>query len=215
MALTVDDIRAGIRARGFEADTDAQQLAFINQVQRRWFASNRWEIARVTATVAVTAGTSSYTLPAAAVHVSSIRLSNGNTYIPLEAAAREQVLEAAAANTTIRSNPYWWTLSDPGTVKLFPTPSTAGTLTVVYFRTCPILTAGSDVPLMPEAYVDILIAGSCELMAQRERQWDAARMFKDERKETERLARAQLGIVQQQTSDEVEQSGFYGAIGSY
>lgn len=217
MALTVADIETGIQARGYEADTAAQQLALINQVQRRFFGANRWEIARVTATASVTAGTASFALPADVLHVESVRLRVGVTNAPIEWAPRQEVLDllAQGGSTPPRATPYLWTLGDPGTIKLYPTPSAAGTATVTYFKTCPILTTGTDVPMMPEPYVDILIVGVCELMAQRERQWDAARAFKAERQEIERQARAQLGIVQQQGASVVTQSGFYGPVGIY
>lgn len=217
MAITVADLETGIQARGYEADTASQQLAMLNQVQRRFFGSNRWESARVTTTIAVVAGTSAYTLPAAVVHVTSARLRNGTAYAPFDWAPREEVLEnlASGGATPPRGTGYQWTLTDPSTIAIFPTPAGAGVLTISYFRAPPLLTGNTDVPMLPEAYCDILIVGVCELLAQRERQWEAAAAFKSERKEMEHAARAQLGLTQQQTPVTVVQSGFYGPRGTY
>lgn len=219
MALTVLDIKAGVRARGYETDTATEQLALINQVQRRWFGAHRWDAALVTATVAAVAGTASYALPTGVVHISSVRLApagGGNVVVPLRWEYPEQLradLESVGPNT--RGTPEFWAKTGPAAISLYPVPAQGGTLTVVYYQTCPILTADADVPLMPEAYIDIIICGVAEILAKRERQWEAAASFRDERKEIERDARAQLGISQMQTSNEVEQSGFYGVRGSY
>lgn len=219
MALTVLDIKAGVRARGYETDTATEQLALLNQVQRRWFGAHRWDAALVTATVPAVAGTSAYALPTGVVHISSVRLAPAGgepVVVPLRWEHTEQLradLEAVGPNT--RSTPEYWSKTGPATISLYPVPAQTGTLTVVYYQTCPILTGDSDVPLMPEAYVDILICGVAEILAKRERQWEAATAFRTERMEIEREARAQLGISQMQTSGEVAQSGFYGARGTY
>lgn len=217
MALTVADIETGVQALGYEADTAAQQLAMINQVQRRFFGAHRWDVARVTATIPVVAGTDTYTLPTGVVHVSSVRLRNGSAYAPLEHAPREELLEnqASGGATPARGTAYQWTRGDADAIILYPVPAGAGTLTVHYFKTCPLLTTGTDVPMLPEAYCDILIFGVAELLAKRERQMDAASAFRDDRMEVERQARAQLGLDQQQTPDRVTQSGFYGIGGGY
>lgn len=212
MVITVDDMRAGIRARGYEMDTDAQQLILLNQAQRRWFGQHRWDVARTFVSQAVAAGVGDYDFPVDSTHIDSVMVTPaaGQPTEELEWVPPGELLRARASQSVNSTGALRaWSRIGPSTLALYPTPSRAATLTVRYFRAPPLLVNGSDVPLIPETYSDILVVSVCETMAQRERQYEAARMFRDERLELERQARAQLGVVQQQTSVEVAKSGFY------
>ncbi len=210
--ITVADIRADIRARGFEADTDAQQLAFINSIQRRVAGASRHPWTRTSTTIAVVAGTGDYTLPAAPAggHVLSVRAANQGVHTPLEWSPAERLLELRARDNGARSTPTAWTLSGVATLALWPTPVGAGTLTVRYHQVPPTLTADADVPLIPLGYRDILSVGAAMLMAMRERQREAVADFKAEFDERCRDLRAQSGVGQQQTPHVVGSSDFYG-----
>lgn len=208
---TVDDIRADIRARGFEADTDAQQLVFLNSIQRRIAGSHRWRWTIESQALVVVSGTGDYALASAPAggHMISSRLVSLGTPVSISWVAPEVLLELRAQDAGARSSPCYWTLTGPTTLALWPTPASSGTLTLRYHRTPPQLTAGSDVPIIPLGYRDILSVGACMMMAQRERQSSAAADFRAEYEERVRDLRAQEGIAQQQTPRIVEPSGFY------
>ncbi len=209
--ITVADVRTDIRARGFEADTDAQQLAFINSIQRRIAGSHRWRWTIESQAVVVVAGTPDYTLPSAPAggHMISIRQTVQGTQQPLGWMEPEALLERRALYVG-SSPPMCWALTGPVTLSLWPTPAGAGALTLRYHKTPPTLTADADIPLIPLGYRDLLSVGACMLMAQRERQAVAAADFRAEYDERMRDMRAQYGVVQQQTPRIVGSSGFYG-----
>ncbi len=206
----VDSIRADIRARGFEADTDAQQLALLNQVQRRIVGSHRWPWTRVSANQSIVSGTSDYTYPTAAAHILSVRAVVGGAPIELLPVDDDELLMRRAQDNGRTGTPAAWARTSGTVIAIWPTPQAAGTLTVRYHQKAPLLTLGSDVPIIPPDYRDVLVTGSCEIMAQRERQFDAASAFRAEREERTREMMAQTGLEHTQGPVVVRQSGFYG-----
>lgn len=212
--MNVGEIRAAIRARGFESDTAAEQLIFLNTVQRRLAGSTRGRWTEAATTVAVTAGTGDFALPSAPAggHVKSVHLAYGTSGAPvlldwLDAEALRDYRDQDSY--VVRATPRFWTLSAPTTISLYPAADQAGTLTVVYNRVPPALTGDSDTPILPELYHDLLVVGSCRLVAQRERQRDAVADFNAEFEELHGDMRRQLGIEQQQSVQTVQSSGWY------
>ncbi len=207
--MTADEIRASIRARGFEADTDAQQLAFINTIQRRLAAQHRGLWTKASTTVAVTAGGGDFTLPAAAAagHITSLKLAYPTADTLVEYMDPEELLSERAALNGRTGTPTHWAITGPTTISLYPAATGAGTLTVRYHRVPPTLTAGSDVPILPEMYHELLVIGAAMLMASRERQSAAYGDMQTEYNELSRAFRAQTGIAQQQTPRTIGRSG--------
>jgi hypothetical protein len=208
--MDVSEIRTGIRARGFEADTATQQLAFINQVQRRVAGEHRWPWTIVSTAQATTSGAGDYTYPTGAVHIISLRLVSLGSPTELEWSEPELLLAARAQDNGATGLAQRWAQTGPTTLSLWPTPNAAGTLTVRYHRVPPDLTADADIPILPIAYHDILIAGACELMALRERQFDAVAAFRSEREGRVAEMKRQIGVRQAQTARQVSSSGYYG-----
>ncbi len=213
--LTVGDIKAAIRAHGFETDLAAQQLIFINETQRDVIGDHRWRFMLTSATVAAVAGTASYTLPTSPAlhHVESIRLAITGTFLPeLEWRDTEDFLAEEAANASFvpYTTPYWWTDAVPGSFRVYPAPSSAGTFTVRYFKQLTDLTADGDTPQVPTPYLDVIVAGACAKLAGRERRFDAADRWQKRYEERLAAMRSQYGLRQRQNSDRVLSSGRYG-----
>lgn len=218
--MNVGELRTAIQARGFEADTAAQQLVFLNTIQRRLAGSTRGRWTEAGTTIAVTAGSGDFALPSAPAggHVKSVRLAYGTSGAPapldrIDAEALFDMRDQASA-VPVRSTPCYWTLSAPTTLSLYPVADQVGTLTVRYNRTPPALTGDSDTPILPELYHDLLVVGSCMLVAQRERQAAAVADFRSEFEELHGEMRRQLGIEQQQSVQVVQSSGWYDGTGS-
>lgn len=210
--MTVAELRAAIRAHGFEADTDAQQLTFLNEGQRDLARGARLRWTKASTTVAITAGTADFTLPAAPVggKLTSIRLAYPTAPTMLAWADPEHLLDLRDSDTTPRSaTPAYWAITAPTTISLWPTPGGAGTLTVRYHRVPPALAVDADTPILPELYHDHLVEYAAWKMAARERQWDAATRFQADYEAGKKSMRAQEGITQQQTALTIGSSGFY------
>lgn len=210
--MTVAELRELIRARGFEADTATQQLAFLSTVERRLAARpHRWSWTLATGAIALVAGTAAYALPVGTVQVESIRYAIGATAYELEWMDPDEI-RSRIANSAGRGGPAaFWSRTGPTTVTFWPAPDRAGSATVVYRRRPPVLTGDADSPILPEAYQDILVVGACELMAQRERQWESAGAFAREREELTRALVVDDVIDQRQTPMTIGRSGFYGS----
>lgn len=216
--MTVAELRTLIQARGYSADTAAQQLLFLNTTIRTLVArapaalgAGYWTLA--TASVPIIAGTATYATPADFVNFESLRLvqpaNSGGVYgdltpVTADELLRLQSLGVAAARPTV------WARTSATQYSVWPTPDRAYTATLTYRRNPAALVADGDVPIVPEAYQDILVAGSCELMAQRNRQWDAAAAFAAERETRTRQMYTALAIGQHQGPTVVARSGFYG-----
>lgn len=209
--ITVADIRADIRARGFEADTDVQQLAFINSAQRRAAGEYRAEWTKASTTAAVVAGTGDVTLPAAPAggRVISIRLQLAAGPAGIAWMDPETLLENRAQDNGALGTSTHWALTAPTTISLWPTPSAAGTLTIRYHRVPPTLTVDADTPIIPLGFRDILSVGACMLMARRERQRQDTADFEEEFLARCTDLRRSEAAPQQQTPYTVGESGFY------
>jgi len=209
--MTVAELRELIRARGFEADTDAQQLSFLSTVERRLAAlPHRWSWTLASGTIVLVAGTAAYALPAGVVQVESMRYTVGASAFELEWMDPDKLREALAESEGRGGAALHWSRTGPRIVSFWPVPSAAGIVNVTYRIRPPVLTGDASTPILPEAYQDILVVGACELMAQRERAWDSAKAFAVERAELTRALVIDDVIDQRQTPLTIAQSGFYG-----
>lgn len=220
MAIDVDAIRTRVRALGYELDTDPQQLQFMNMAQADVLGDHRWRFMMTSATVAAVAGTSVYTLPVSPVlqHVESIRFAlpaaQVNPYPELQWRDAENFLATQAlgdwAWLGVPDSPVFWNADvTPGSFSVFPTPRLAGTFTVRYFAVATQLTAGTDVPVIPEPYRDILTLGTAALCAARERDWASRDRWEAQKDVRVKAMKAQYGMRQRQTSRRVVSSQGY------
>ncbi len=208
---TVADIKAGIRALGYETDTDAQQLILINKVVREILGDHRWRFMLVSTTVNIVIGQAAYTLPSSPAlhHIESIRVTNPSAAAPspeMEWVYQEELLAYAAANEsfTAYASPWLWTDPTPTTFQVFPAPSYPGTFTVRYLKQATALTADGDTPDIPKPYRDIIVDGVCERLAKRERQFDTATAFKADYDAGLARMKGQYGLRQRQNSVRVK-----------
>lgn len=214
---TVDDIRASIRAHGFETDTAAEQLILINKGHREVIGDHRWRFMLESKTVAIVLGQSTYALPTspALQNVESIRVTNPGSVDPypeMEWLDTEEFLDVVAANSyvsgTIGFAPVYWTDIDSANFQVFPAPQYPGTFTVRYTRKAADLTSGSSVPDIPPEDLDILVDYVCARLAKRERQHDAAKDFQADFDSALAGMKGQHGLRQRQSSTRV--ASMYG-----
>lgn len=207
---TLGTVRADVHALGYESDQDARITLFANQVQRKIVGDHRWEFLLATGAVAAVLGTATYALPTspALMHVESIRLATPTDYDnpQLQYVSTQELLDYAATNQAVYSGdrPAIWTKLDAANFQVWPAPAVAGTFTVRYFRTLPVLASDSDVLTIPDFYADAVTYGICAKLARRERQWDAAKTFDADMADIVRSMKGQLGMRQQQNSEFVE-----------
>lgn len=212
---TAGDIIDAVRASGYETDQDDRAFIMLNIEQRTVVADHRWRFMRETAQVSGTAGNATYTLPVSPplMHVESIRFTQvDTTFYELDWHDSESLIALAMAEVTegIIGQPRYWTDVTPETFMVYPTPTQGGVFNVRYLRKAADMTDESDVPDIPEEYLDVLRAGVCMRLAARERQWDAKREFEAERTGLLAAMKGQYGIRQVQSAHRVAESGRYG-----
>ena len=212
--ITAGDVIDAVRASGFEADQDGRSFVFINVIQRKVIGDHRWRFLRATASSPVVAGTASYALPDDLMHLMSVRLTTpGSPDQPdLTWVDDDRLLWLASVDPTVQQYyyPTFWSDTTPGTVQLHPAPYAPGTLTIRYLRRVSDITLESDVPDIPNEYLDVLRAGICWQLAQRESS-DRAAGFKTEFGEILAAMKGQYGLRQTQSAHRVVDSGRYPA----
>ncbi len=215
----VGDIKTAIRAHGFETDTDAQQLIFINKAVREILGDHRWRFMLTTATVPIVLQQAAYALPSSpALHrIESIRVASPSAASPhpeMEWVDSEELLAYAAANNGVSSwsSPRIWTDPTVTTFQVFPAPSYPGDFTVRYLKQATALVLDADVPDIPKAYRDIIVDSVCAKLAKRERQPDTVADFKADYDAGLARMKGQYGLRQRQNSTRVATRD--GAFGS-
>lgn len=210
--VNAGDIIEAVRASGFETDQDDRAFIFLNVIQRKVIGDHRWRFLRTTATSAAVAGTATYALPANVMHLMSVRLATpGDTTPPeLEWIDDDRLLALAAVDPALQqyTAPRFWSDIDPATIELFPAPLVPGTVAIRYLRRVADITSEGDVPEVPNEYLDVLRAGICWKLAQRERPADVP-TFKAEFDEILAAMKGQYGLRQTQNAHHVVESGRY------
>ncbi len=209
---TVGDIKASIRAHGYESDTDSQQLILINKGQREVIGDHRWRFMLQSSTVALVIGQTTYALPTSPAlhHIESIRVTTASAidpYLEMEWVDSEEFLAYVAANSYAGAwtgfMPTIWTDPDTTNFQIFPAAQYAGTFTVRYTRKAADLTSDSSVPDIPSEDLDILVDYVCARLAKRERQYDAASDFQADFDRALARMKGQHGLRQRQNSTRV------------
>ena len=134
LGATIKDARARLDERTEGRWRDEELRRWSNDAQRDIARRIPWN--RTSGTVAVTAGTQTYSLPSTALIVDRVVFVETGTTHPRHDLQRLDLNTASErfGYTDSQGTPaYFWTWGSPGsthTISLWPTPSTAGTLTV-------------------------------------------------------------------------------------
>lgn len=213
--LTAGDIIDAVRASGYEVDQDDQAFVFLNVEQRTLVAEHRWRFMLESAQISGAVGTSTYSLATLddLMHLVSIRFTQTDqTFYELNWMDSEQLISRSMEEVELGNlgQPAYWSDTTPGAFTIFPTPMQGGVFTVRYLRRATDLLDESDVPDIPPEYLDVLRAGVCQRLAVRERQFDTAQSFANEKAILLAAMKGQYGLRQTQNAHRVVQSGRYG-----
>lgn len=210
--INLGDIKSEVYALGYETDQASRITLLANAVQREIVGGHRWRFQVATGTVAAVAGTVTYNLPTspALQQVVSIRLADASGQYPeLEWIEEEDLLDISNMDPASTSSlqPTVYTMATDATFTVFPAPAVAGTFTIRYQKQITELSADIDVPDIPKPYLDVIVFGVAQQLANRERQFDTARAFMDEKDKRLRAMKAQYGLRQRQSGRRVRESG--------
>lgn len=141
-------LRAETKARGFDYVTDARIDNWINVEYRELCSRYMWPFLETATTIPGTGTITDVRFVQSVVHVAQARV--------LQWIDRRALLETVSDLSTTGAPSYWYFEND--TLKTYP--ATTETLAVRYVKVPARLASGSDTPIVPEEFHDILVDGA-------------------------------------------------------
>lgn len=208
--MTLAQLRTSLQAKGYATDSATSQTEMINSVYRALAGKRRWPWLEAQATVALVAGTTSYSIAAITdwLHPDAARIEISTEYPELEYQAPKDFRDLQHVDRD-RGVPQAWTWMR-GQLHVWPSPDRAYTLTVEYTKDPADLSADGDTPVFAATYHDVLVWGAAKEIAYRQRDWAAHQYAKQEYDQRFGEMERAYGLRQRQTSDRIKDSGFYG-----
>lgn len=165
MTVTLTTLLADVRERLDESTAnywdDTALTRWVNEALSD--VAKRSETLLATATIAVTAGTTTpYAAPVDCVRINAMEFNatGSNQKYPMKPATRQSMESVWGLNQTqLGSYPSFfilWGFSPNITIQLFPIPGQNGTLTVYYYKLPAALSNPGDVAQIPEGWQDLI-----------------------------------------------------------
>jgi hypothetical protein len=219
--MNLTALQAAIQAKGYGTDTAAQQILFINEVYREVCGLNRWKflegqdtslttiVSQQAYNLSSTAGGGINLNGGAWRNLDAVRIEIAPLieYNNLKYKQPEEFMELWEIDRDV-STPYYWTFYTQQ-LWLYPVPDNAYTVRIDYIIEPPDLSLGTDVPLIPTQYHDILVWGAVENMAYRERDWLGRQFAEQKKAKMIQQLEEEYWIQQRQTSNQVRRSGYW------
>lgn len=211
-ARPLSQLQAAVQNLGFGTDQAAAQLEWLNTEYRSLGGLRRWKWLEARTTVATVAGTSSYT-------PSATDIRNYDRIYVADSAGNDTFMEWKPTQWVVerqhrfnqlsdRGIPRYWSLF-AGAIQLYPIPDAVYTLQIDYTKNITPMAAPTDVPLLPEAYDDILVYGAAARAAARANNWIIRDDFRGQKQQLINEMLAEYAKDQTQNSDEVEWTGIW------
>lgn len=182
--MDVDAILTGIQDLGYAGDaaSEAIQTRMIASRYRHVNGMRRWPWTEAfnDGTLNTTAGEEALLIGSALggnmrSALDSVRIYFGADRIEVKHKPIQEIFELVHTDRT-PGTPEWWALY-AGQIFWYPIPDKAYELIVAYKVTPDELTTGSDEPVWPEEFHDILKWGAAADWARRQRDWDAVNQY--------------------------------------
>lgn len=210
--MNLTALQAAIQAKGYTTDTASLQIQFINEVYREICGIQRWPFLEAQDTsISTVAGTTGYSvagianlreIDAVRIEVTALQQYDTLNYMdPQEFRDMEHI-------DRDQSTPFFWTFINQ-TLRFYPVPDQVYTVTIDYVLAPADLAVGSDVPLLPSVYHDVLVWGAIESLAFRERDWLGRQFAQGKKEEMLKHMAEEFAVRQRQTASHVKKSGYW------
>lgn len=212
--MNLGEIQDNVDDLGYQ-QLDAQSLSAINRVYRRVLGMRRWDFLEATTFPPCVTGTSALSMAAATdfKRVDVIEMSVPGVDRPAEFdyLPYNQWRDYTKATGNDQGQPRYWTES-AGAINIHPPADGTYNFGVRYIKTSPVLVNSTDIPILPEAYHDVLVYGAAAELAARERDQMSVNFFTS--LHTSRLQEmiAEHGVRQRQNARYVRRSRFWTSI---
>lgn len=158
----VDDIRGLIRRKaGLSTNdlriTDARILELINESLSAISAERDWPWLEDMDTISTVVDQQIYAFPTDAVMLKNLFMDRGREL-------RYETPTSFHKASHLTGYPRWYTIID-NNIYIAPVPQKVETITALFSKSEPILTTGTDTPIIPERYINYLITKTAGLVA--------------------------------------------------
>jgi uncharacterized protein YutD len=181
LSYILGDITTRVQQRVGDTGFSSTEIkGYINDAQRDVFNEFRLPFMEDTQNYTVTAGSSDITngagLPSNYVQaIDLILTSNGEMVIPYKDFREIDNYYPDPNDTVVHTAgkpQYWYFYAN--TIRLFPVPDNAYTLTLRYFKAPIVLSATTDIPSIPPEFEEILVMGAAYRVLQVKENYDQA-----------------------------------------
>jgi hypothetical protein len=209
------DVRSCIQFKGYGSDTaPGIQNSMINSVYRRIIGMYRWPFLELAdnSTIICNVGQMKYNIGVIEdlLHIDAVRIEFGTDYYDLEYAPF-QTFRNLEHTERSQAVPRYWTAGDQE-LRLWPAPDREYIVKIDYIIDPPDLVGDTDVPIIPPAYRDVLCWGAIAELTFRERDVEGYNIAKQEYLSIIDNMKAEYGVKQRQTSEQVGRSGTYDIL---
>lgn len=205
--MQLSEILANLQALGYDTDTEAQQIIFINDTYREVNGKQRWPWhEKFDNSLSTSYNQNIYSLASLTDlrSIDAVRLEQTafQNYLNLDY-TEPQEMRRHEHMDRLPAPPSKWSIIDEN-LHLWPYPDGTYTIDIDYIITPPELLLPTDTSVWPDDYDDILVWGAVRSIAYRERDW-LGRNFAQQEFET-RLIRMQqeVQVRQRQTDSHVK-----------
>ncbi len=213
-ARNLGQLRQAVEDFGFGTDLASAQNGWINAEYRILGGMRRWKWLEARTTVGIVQGFSAVTPSATDIrNIDRVYIADlqGNDFLLTWKPTQWVVEKQHRFNqVTDQAPPRYWT-QFAGQILVYPIPDASYTLQIDYVKNVTALVADIDVPLVPEAYDDILVWGAVARGAVRQNNWLTRDFASQQRQQVVNEMLAEYAKDQTQNADEVEQTGIWSS----
>lgn len=205
-------MQQSIQDHGYTSDTAAQQMGFLNAAYREIHSKLRWPFLEAIDTSLVTvAGTNPYNFPMSNWrNLDAVRIAQPaqQNFVTIEYKQPQELFDMLQTDQIQTATPRYWTMY-ASQLWFYPIPDAPYNVTIYYITEPPDLANPTDVPLVPVAYHDAIVAGAICRIAFRERDWIGLELWTQKYQQLVTQLSEEYLIRQRQTSSEVKHSGYW------
>lgn len=216
--MNLSELQQAIQDEGYGSDTAAQQIGFINATYREIHGRMRWPfLEAIDNTLVTAAGTLSYNFPMANWrNVDAVRIAQPaqQNFVMIEYKEPQDLFDQLQVDQVSTATPRYWT-KYANQLWFYPIPDGPYNVTIYYIQEPADLAAPTDVPLVPIAYHDAIVAGAICRSAFRERDWIGLELWTQKYEQLVTRLIEEYLVTQRQTSSQVKDSGYWNTEINY
>lgn len=216
--MNLGQMRQSIQDLGYTTDTESEQNGFLNAAYREIHSRMRWPfLESIDTSLTTVSGTSSYNFPMANWrNIDAVRIAQPaqQNYVMIDYKSPQELFDMLQVDQVQTATPRYWT-KYANQLWFYPIPDGPYNVTIYYIQEPADMAADSDVPLVPIAYHDAIVAGAVFRMATRERDFINMEIWQTKYEQLVTRLIEEYLVNQRQTSSEVKHSGYWDTTINY